>query len=351
MWTYCVDDFGTNGAAIQSAIDLAYTKGGGVVMLSPYKRYVCDQDITVKSGVTLRSEFPPTPFGNIFTRGGVIELNSANTINLQSGAMLQGFGICRKGLTNSTDASFDAHCAGIAVSAIAGGPGVLSDIVCDNLFIIGFSTAIKFDYVGRAFLSRIVGDNKNGIYMRNSLDTSHISHCHFWPFGTTGTAGGAINNRTGVGFQMIGTHDWGDITNSFAYGYLTGFQVSNVHTFDLINCGADNNGLQPGSIGFQIITPTANTLTNCKSAANETGFKISAAVDLVSLIGCRSWANTQRGIYVDASKCNMSGCDVFDNTTYGVDAINASTCFYTYGDFHGNGANTHTAGGSTITVV
>lgn len=351
MWTVAVDDFGNDAAAINAAILACYNLGGGIVSLSAYKRYTANADITVKQGVTLQGDYPATPFANIFTRGGVIVLNSANTINMEAGSALKGFAILRSGVVNATNVNFDADCAGTAITITNPSPGILSDIVLSELFIMGFSLAITTQNAGRVFISRIVGDNRGGVRMEASLDVSHIDHCHFWPFGTTGTAGGAINNRSGIAFEIVGPHDWGDITNTFVYGYNIGYSLDSIHTFDLVNCGADNTTLNVGSVGFDSSNCTALTYTACKAAANSIGFRSTGDVDLVVMTGCRSWANSSTGIKNDGSFVNMSGCNVFDNTVYGVDVIAAGTSYFTYGGFHGNGTNTHTAGGGTITVV
>jgi len=351
MWTVCVADFGTDGIAVQTAIDLAYSRGGGIVSISPNVRYTINTNINVKQGVTLQGDYPPTPFTNIFTRGGVFVLNSANTIAMEAGSALKGFAIIRSGLVNSSDPAFNANCAGTAVTITNASPGILSDIEVSDMFIMGFAQAVTTNNAGRLFISHIVGDNRSGISIEASLDVSHIDHCHFWPYGTTGTAGGALNNRSGIAYQIIGPNDWGDITNSFCFGYSVGYFIDSVHTFDFVNCGADNTALNPGSIGFSSTNCIALAYTACKAAANAIGFQSVSDVDLVTMTGCRSWANSSTGIKNNGSIVNMSGCSVFDNTTYGVDVIAAGVSYFTYGGFHGNGANTHTAGGGVITVV
>jgi Chaperone of endosialidase len=178
--------------AIQDAIQLAYTNGGGIVQLENNVDYnITSGDINILPGVTLQGGFDPGGFRSGNNYSGVayrVTLDSARTIRMSSNSGLKGVAVLRSGLSSPTSlasafATVNAF-AGTALTLDASGSG-LSDIQISDLLILGFTHAIRALRVSRLKIHNVKGDCTNGLHFDRSFDVSNISSVNWHPFMTT----------------------------------------------------------------------------------------------------------------------------------------------------------------------
>ena len=327
-----VEDFGavgngtTNDAtAFQNAINHVAGLGGGTVHFS--KKHLIDSGITVKDYVSLKGpldigpdELRGSTADNVTVDGesnivnydkmaGQLIINSSATITFRDGAGLCGALLMRKGLdlpfTNTTTAI--AGIAAFAGTAITvGGAGT----TFKYLLILGFNQAIFSNGFERITCDNVRGDCTNGIDIRNCLDISYLSNCHFWPYTTTHQDGNdGTNNlggldgrqfaRGGVAYRFESIGDWSKITNCFSYAYYIGFRVVGCNDVQLIGCGADwfvpttaaNTGTFDYTNTAQATYPTQANITNTTAGFTSVGFFISGTSSRTKLIACQAAAH------------------------------------------------------------
>jgi hypothetical protein len=251
-----VEDFGAAGngtattgtddsAAFQRAIDAVFALGGGRVRA--FGRYRISANVTVKPGVALEGNWSNVP-GEMITEGdnydglrSVLFIASTATFTFLDSSGVSGFVAIRFGL----DLPFaDAAAATAGIAAFAGTAFTVGgqDVTLRMLLVLGFSRAINSSGWERVRCEWVSGDCNNGIRIDTSPDTSYVNKCHFWPF-TTGHQTWITNSllqRSGVAFAFSGINDWTRVTDCFSYGYLRGFQATDVSSFTFIGCSADN---------------------------------------------------------------------------------------------------------------
>jgi hypothetical protein len=323
--------------AIQAAIDLVASRGGGVVDCTGGRWLIDSADLVVKNGVTLQG--PWNNLGETDTRSyaqveSAFILNSAYTIRLaQEFSGIKGMGIFRKGLTKPNSiAEATVEVANFAGKAITVGYGVskdASDTYVGNCFVLGFEYAYYCDYNERPRVEYLSGDNTNGVYLNRVYDMVHMTGCHFWPYITTHESwtftGDAGWRRQGKAYFFGVGVDWGQALNCFSYGYDTGFEINGSDNVVLVNCGQDgyknNNNY---SIGYNVIGTTKNTnLIGCKSAAKNTSVLIDLSgggtSQCVKITGGNLWAcstGTGSHVYVKRGNCIVTGgVSFFDGPT------------------------------------
>jgi hypothetical protein len=347
-----VEDFGAAGdagaggnsgtddtAAFQAAIDYLSNLGGGIVKFGR-KSYLIDGTLTIKKNVTLRGpvEMPgqvlPVATASYDDIGGVLYLDSAETISMQWSAGLQNGYIIRKGLVTPFA---DQTAATNGVAAFAGTAVTITNHDCrlSNLLILGFAQAVnsggaslpargRFDYV--AF------DCTAGILIDGCADVAHLNFCHGFPYLTTGRGfTDATLTRSGIAFAFHTQADWCKMTNCFSFGFAFGFDLDSIGIGTIVGCGADYPGaLTSTSIGFRVrgTTPRQANFVMCVAGAQGTGWSIdnglsSADGGAVSLTNCRGFAND--GVHVDviSGRLITTGC-VFRNGTIGIQAASTA---------------------------
>jgi hypothetical protein len=347
-----VDDFGAVGdagaggnsgtddtAAFQAAIDYVSGLGGGIVEFGR-KGYLIDDTLTIKKQVTLRGpiEMPgqvlPVSTGSYDDLGGVLYVNSADTISMQWSAGLEHGYILRKGLVTPYA---DQAAATAGVAAFAGTAVTITNHDCSlkNLLILGFAQAVnsggaslparpRFDYV--AF------DCTAGILVDGCADVGHVNFCHGFPYLTTGRSfTDATLTRSGTAFEFRTQADWCKMTNCFSFGYAVGFDLDSIGIGTIVGCGADYPGaLTSTSVGFRVkgTSPRQANFVMCVAGAQGTGWTVdnglsSADGGAVSLNNCRGFAND--GVHVDvvSGRVIATGC-VFRNGTIGIQAASTA---------------------------
>lgn len=323
--------------AIQAAIDLVASRGGGVVDCTGGRWLIDSADLIVKNGVTLQG--PWNNLGETDTRSwaqveSAFILNSAYTIRLaQEFSGIKGMGVFRKGLTKPTSiAEATIEVANFAGKAITVGYGVskdASDTYVGNCLVLGFEYAYYCDYNERPRIEYLSGDNTNGVYLNRVYDMVHMTGCHFWPYITTHESwtftGDAGWRRQGKAYYFGVGVDWGQALNCFSYGYDTGFEINGSDNVVLVNCGQDgykNNNTY--SIGYNVIGTTKNTnLIGCKSAAKNTSVLIDltggGTSQCVKITGGNLWAcstGTGSHVYLKRGNCIVTGgVAMFDGPT------------------------------------
>jgi hypothetical protein len=329
-----VKDFGAVGdgvtddtAAIQAAIDAAFSNGGGTVDCTGGRWLIDSADLLVKQGVQLVGPYyniGETDNVDYSTVQSAFIVNSAFTIRMVGEfASVKGMAVFRKGLVKPTSLAQ----AGIAVSQFAGvgitiGDGTsktASDCYVGYCLILGFNKGIYSDYNERVRIEYVAGDCTNGIHLKRCYDMNHLSHCHFWPFVTTHQSwtltGPAGYRRNGVGYLFDTDVDWGQADNCFAYGYDKGFQIFSSNHCELLNCGADNYapGGDTTTIGILVNGDSeAAKLIGCKAAAQGQGFGIDTtspnANATISMVGCDCWGNLTTDVSVVRGRLLATGC-------------------------------------------
>lgn len=331
-----VKDFGAKGdgvtddtAAIQAAIDKAFSIGGAIVDCSGGRWLIDSANLNVKRGVTLSG-----PWLNIgsrkqldyYTIDGVFIVNPTYTINIfEYGAGVKGLCIYRKGLSKPTDAAGGAaEVANFAGKGITLATQVAEDCYIGHCLVLGFQYGIYSDFNARLRIEYVSGDCTNGIYIKRCYDMAHISHCHFYPFVTTYAswylANANVYSRTGNAYTFDSPNDWGQADNCFSWGYNCGFRIINSDHVELLNCGADHHasGGDTTTFGFLIEgTSQSAKLIGCKAAAQGSGLGLNiTSSNQVSLIGSDFWGNLSADVNVVSGSLIATGNIFSSNATF-----------------------------------
>lgn len=319
--TVSVKDFGAVGdgttndtAAIQAAIDSLGVKGGTVV-IDKDLRCLVDAALTVKPNVSLRgphkhigspSDNTSAPYGSL---GGCLIVNAAVTVTIKGGASVSGLLVHRKGMT--FPAANSSAFSGTAIT-MNGDDGSVVDCM-----ILGFNRAIDSAGTQRPKFFNLMLDNVNGIKVTNCYDIPRIENVHCWPFATI--AQYAIDQlptqlqRAGTAFEILGVADWAKLTNCFAYGYATGFDINNVNTATLTSCTVDGtapSNVLAGSRGFSVRGTSYDTkLIGCQAASQEIGFYLDTGANIQNqLVNCIAWNGTNHAFFIGSGDWMLTSC-------------------------------------------
>ena len=226
-----IGDAGNTGAsgtddtdAFQAAID--WVAPNGTVRFSGQKRYLIDNNLVIKQGVTLASDGGKPGANGLYNAtwyqslGGVLFVNGSFTVTLQASAGIKGGYIFRKGLSvPAADVSLFVGTA-ITIPDMTGPVGA-TDTTLTECMILGFDRA----WNGTGNTARIVAtdvlfDCLNGPRTTNAGDPLKYTRVHGWPFATVGGAG--TTARSGKCFEFQGNHDGAMVSDCFGFGYDSG---------------------------------------------------------------------------------------------------------------------------------
>lgn len=243
---------------------------------------------------------------------GVLRLASTATIRVATSGYFGNAVVVRDGL-NLPFTGVSEAMAGVAAFAGTAVTVAGSDARVERALIIGFNHAIDSNGYQRLRFIDVQGDCTNGIRLAACTDVPYIHRCHFWPFTTanyTWTASDTtqrILTRSGIGFELKDTVDWGKLTNCFTYGYFRGFRLANVHSNLLTGCASDNpvqNGapVTPGAIGVLVEGfALDNKLTDFTAAGQAQGL----------------FLGTNAGCFTEVMGCNNVACSIGINVRDG----------------------------------
>lgn len=289
------------GPVIHTALALALPKGGRC-FLTPGSDYSILTSCTLPKGVTLQGQYNgiATVTDNSesadFSLWAAIKIASTATVSLKASSGIRGAVMYRSGMT--FPASNSSAFAGTALT------GIGDDCFIEDCVILGFAQAFISTNVNRVRVHEVNFDNQANIKIVGSLDTCYVSNVHAWPFTThiaSDTA--ARNKRTGTHFIIKDSNDWTKVSDSFCYGYDTGWTSDNSASVTFIGVSADNVNEDNWGTGFLIKGSTLsadNKLIACQAAAHENGFAFQhTGGNTHWMEGCSAWGIWNHGILID----------------------------------------------------
>ncbi|MGI4941758.1 MAG: hypothetical protein ACRYHQ_14555 [Janthinobacterium lividum] len=226
-------------AAVQAALDAVSAEGGGSVFLS--KEYaITSANLTIPTGVKLTSNaaaFTGSITGDDYrSLTPALRLGAGYTILPQQGSAVSNFAITPTSLIAPTSyrTAIDSMNAWAGTAVTVGTTAQESNAVAlENLFILGFNTAVSTENSNEFRFRHIFGDDTNGIVIDNSHDVSRVENSEFFPYYTvnqgyalyTYPITGAANNGSGLIRLTLSaaqtTFQTGDIVYVSAVGGVT----------------------------------------------------------------------------------------------------------------------------------
>lgn len=289
---------------------LALGVNGGTVIVPASGKFKINSNVTIPAGVQWTGAFNAQAASNLtnvnpinFTAlGSSIALAPAATITLLASSGIKGCIIYNSALSYPTISS--ASFAGTALTVA--GP----DVYVGYSLIAGFTKGIYSNGFERGKFEWVLGDNNNGIEITACLDVPKIAFCHMWPFASYIPTVPSLTyyHRTGNAYYLHDTVDGAQVTNNFCYGYMVGFNLSNVSNPHLTGNFSDNTQLQAGSSGFLFngnINAATNVANSAWSATNGFNFTMNAG-QAVHLSSCTGTANTGSAIIVTSGNVRIT---------------------------------------------
>jgi hypothetical protein len=296
-----VEDFGADptGLTDSTAAFQAASDCGGEINFSG--KYRIDGDLYIRKNTSFVGDWlNPDIVGTSAIPAyqdaySAIRLSETATIHLESGACFADGIVYRQGMTFPVDGEDDY--AGLAFKACGAG------VKLENILVMGFNKIFSSNGHQRHHLSRVYGDNVNGIEICGSPDIDRIEDCHMWPFAAnTLLFPNPAVLRSGKAFYLHDVGDWTKLTNCFSYGYKIDYHLHNVNSCTLLNCSGDSNypNAVAGSRGIMLTgTSTDTRLIGCQIASHEINYLLSANQGThTQLIGCNAWASSAHNYLV-----------------------------------------------------
>jgi hypothetical protein len=289
--------------AIQAAIDTALAIGVKQVWVHPKGKYLIDQILKVRKGITLRGHYSGSAGNWNDSRNGGVDgpLNEYGSalyvhpnvqIYVYGMAGLNGLVILRSGLTFP-----------VADATVYSGTAILAagdENWLENLLVVGFDRLYESYLCARQRIRNVNGDCTNGFRIARCYDVPYLTDCHLWPFGTGASAPIASRHRQGIAFAFdtIAAFepgaspgdagqgvDLGKLGRLFAYGYKTGYFIKNSSKTILVDCAADNTNNLSGAVGFHIQDSASSKLIGCTAFGLETAVVLDHTGYHTSIIG------------------------------------------------------------------
>jgi len=255
-------------AVLQAELNRFSATGGGRFMLPKTPCIVgTHADLTIPRNVTL--------VGGAFAGGlqpgfayasapYTLVVNSAHSVVMGQNSGMQGLNIVRQGLIAPTSLRTQ-----IIAKNSFGGTGIkcdrtggVTDVNLSELFVVGFHRAAESS-CDRVHISKMRGDNTNGIYMHHCGDTCIVENTEFWPFVTDPNQIFGLQLSTVSGAGGLGGRIRVTLAAAPATALVTGDQVV-----------VANVGGVPGAKGrwtITVIDSTHFTLDGSTWSGNYTG--------------------------------------------------------------------------------
>jgi hypothetical protein len=289
---------------------LALGASGGTVIVPASGKFKINNNVNVPVGVQWKGEFFAQAASRSMVSGSInftafgssIALAPAATITLFASAGLKGVILYNSALTYPTTSS--GSFAGTAVT-IAG-----PDTYVGYSLIAGFTKGVNSNGFERLKCEWVLGDNNTGIEITACNDVPRLMFCHMWPFASyiPNVPSLTYYHRTGSAYYLHDTVDGAQVTDCFSYGYMQGFNLSNVSTAHLVGNFADNTQLLSGSSGFLFngnINVAALIGNSAWNATNGFNLTMNAGQE-VHLSSCTATGNTGSAIIVTSGNARIS---------------------------------------------
>jgi hypothetical protein len=370
---YVVGNGTTDDSANLLAACTALGTAGGTITIPAGVKILVDTDLSIPKNIGIKGAYIQAASSGYasstaYTSLGAIIINSAATITLGEGSGFSGCLFYRKSMTFPA-----ADASAFAGTAITFGG---ADCFVERSMILGFNKAIYSTGQQRPRIEYLWHDNVNGIEIESCADIAYINNNHAWPFASIGN-GAAITTyiRSGKAYYFHDVADWAKISNCFSYGYVTGYQFTNVNSVRAVSCGADNcfgastnawsavtayvpsdhvlvGGssylciasntnqtppnttywkqvnvpLNPVSRGFLVSGTCQNVkLVACQAAAQAfSGATIDTSAGLLTEVDLNVWGSTQHALYVSAGDVHVTGGHIRDSIN-GIVTVNAAS--------------------------
>jgi hypothetical protein len=311
------DGVSNDAAAIQTALNAAGTKGGGIVFL-PLGNYYIASHLSVPANTTLAGIWrAPTAYSqNKGTTLLAVE-NAGNTSGVPF-ITLQGPNSTLEGVTvfypdqvannPPTQYPWTIRCAG-------GDNPTIQNVLLVNPFLgVDFATHAS----GRHLIRGLYGQPLCiGIAVDQCYDIGRIMDVHFWPFWSQDANIRAFTQNTGVSFDFMRT-DWEVVQDIFSLGYAVGArfrasasgamngQMSNVN-FDGVDIGLQLLATQPYVIHISNLN-----IANSGGGTNRIGIQALPGTNCdLNVNGASFWGSIRQGV-----SCNNAGLFSLSNARF-----------------------------------
>lgn len=306
-------------AAFNAAVRAAESAAGGTV-LAPRGSYRVAGHIEVRPGVTLRGEYCGIgrQHGTILlVTGGRGQTDGPACLTLVGGnnALI---GIAMAYPEQTADATEPVPYP----YAIHGGPA--SRI--EDVFLLNPYLGINLDAAHANLVRNVWGEPlRVGLHADHIYDISRIENIHFWPFFTLNKPLRQWVQQHGVAFEF-GRSDWQSCTNTFSYGYHTGYRFyatgpvpernypAGTTNGSFVGIGADSCVI---GVDVEDSFTIGTTITNGMFApfASDYGRGVllrAGNTGNLTLIGCNFWAVTGTVAEVHSGSLALESCNIHD---------------------------------------
>lgn len=213
-----------------------------------------------------------------------------------------------------------------AVAHVSGGVGISYNVTGtsnNGAGAIRLSLVTNVIAVGDTIIVQSVGGTTeaNGRWVVSAVGAGYVdltgsTYTNAW------TSGGVVyldnSKRLGAAFAFYNVVDWGQIDNSFCYGYDQGFIVDSCNDVVLLNCGVDAyaTAADPTTIGYSWQNGAfRGTMIGCKGASHGyavvqdvgSGNNSNASANL-NMSACHFWGNNQGHLHVVNGRVTSIGC-------------------------------------------
>ena len=280
--------------AIQSALNAAKAKGGGVVYL-PEGKYRCNSPLTIPGGVTLRGEWLPPEETTAQNTGSVLMVYTGNAtvcvssfINLKTGAGIRNLNIFYPGMVKG---DFSRYTSTIAETATGGGDSFTVMNVSVLGGTVGYDAATSWSEL-HTLKNVYFASFGEAIKINNVTDIGRIERVHIDPEYFINNVYMPLNTPSKNAARLAAKEADGLVIQRSDWEYVYGLTVSGLNRGIVFNSYYDisDDNRKRGSNGqmFGVSIENCNTafdvqytnaigyaLTNINISNCDTGFSFS----------------------------------------------------------------------------